>query len=154
MTLKIILCVLIIAFGVAVGYFMAGKYRSRAAFYSDFCLFHERYLSELQYTKSSLREFIAKFDYKSDFAKVLAAFPEVRGVKKLSFLKDEEEKALQSYFEMLGRGDSASQRSYFSSQTAELNAKREASEREKKVKGDLYLKLGLLAGLAVVVLIV
>ena len=55
---------------------------------------------------------------------------------------------------MLGRGDAQSQQSCFSAQKAILEEKKADSEREAKTRGELYLKLGLLAGLALVILIV
>ena len=50
-------------------------------------------------------------------------------------------------------GDARTQSAFFSAQAARLNALREQSAREAKARGELYLKLGLLAGLALVVLI-
>ena len=65
----------------------------------------------------------------------------------------EERAEAQRYFQQLGRGDARTQAVFFSAQAARLNALREQSAREAKARGELYLKLGLLAGLALVVLI-
>ena len=61
---------------------------------------------------------------------------------------------MRKLFSMLGTGDALSQKNYFSAQTAALTRKRENGVKEAKSRGELYVKLGLLAGLAAVILIV
>ena len=55
---------------------------------------------------------------------------------------------------MLGKGDAQSQSVFFAAKRAALQQRREESEKEAKARGALYLKLGLLAGLAFVILII
>ena len=55
---------------------------------------------------------------------------------------------------MLGKGDAFSQKGYFEMQKSALEEKKTKSTAEAKRHGELYLKLGLLAGLAIVILIV
>ena len=55
---------------------------------------------------------------------------------------------------MLGRGDALSQSGFFSARRAALEQKKADTEKEAKARGALYLKLGLLAGLAFVILII
>ena len=92
--------------------------------------------------------------YEGEFEKSLAEFREKREASfPFSFLSKEERAEAERYFQQLGRGDARTQSGFFSAQAARLNALREQSAREAKARGDLYLKLGLLAGLALVVLI-
>ena len=61
---------------------------------------------------------------------------------------------LRDYFSMLGRGDSNSQKAYFSSVKSALSDHKKKSAADCQRYGDLYLKLGFLLGLAILVLIV
>lgn len=155
MWLKFLLSVLIIAFCILLGYFAAEKWRSRKKFYLQYCLFHERYLNELTYARKPLPSFLKEYSYSGDFAKILKTFSERQEWGKYpSFLTKEEQDFCKNYFSMLGKGDAVSQKNFFSAQSATLSDKRSLSEKEAKSRGELYLKLGLLAGFAIVILII
>lgn len=155
MWLKFLLAALIIAFCVFLGYLASGKYRARKKYFSQLALFNERYLSELSYTRKPLAEFIASFPYTGDFDKSLKGLTENRNAKvDFSYLNADERKLCGDYFTALGTGDSDAQKGYFSAQKRNLEEKKTESEKECKAKSELYLKLGLLAGLAFVILIV
>lgn len=155
MWLKILICISIIAFSTMLGYILSGKYRSRRKFYNQFFLFHERYLNELNYSRKPLPEFLKEFEYTGDFAKALNQCVETRDYSvKFTYLTGDEKTAFGNYFSMLGKGDSQSQKSYYGAQTQGLEAKRAEGEKQAKARGSLYLKLGLLFGLAIVILII
>ncbi|MDE7296291.1 MAG: hypothetical protein K2N84_03405 [Clostridia bacterium] len=155
MWLKFLLAALIIAFCVFLGYLAAGKHRARKRYFSQLALFNERYLSELSYTRKPLAEFIDSFPYTGDFDKSLKRLTESRNAKvDFPYLTADERKLCSDYFTALGTGDSSAQKGYFSAQKLSLEEKKTESEKECKAKGELYLKLGLLAGLAFVILIV
>ena len=152
--IKVGLAVLIAAFCTALGYFAAGKYRARKLFYSEFARFNERYLSELGYERRRLQRFLREGCYHGEFQNAVEEFCEKRSVSiGHSFLSKEERAETERYFQQLGRGDSRTQSAFFTTQKARLEQKRGEAEREAKVRSELYLKLGLLAGLAFVVLI-
>ncbi len=152
---KLILCAAIVAFSVALGAFAAGKYRARRQFYRQFYTFNERYLTELRFMRRPLGEFFSAYTYEGDFgALVIAAAEHKAWDKKAEYLTQEERAQLADYFHMLGRGDAQSQQACFTAQKGILEEKRTESEREAKTRGELHLKLGLLAGLALVILII
>ena len=70
------------------------------------------------------------------------------------FLSQEEKLFVDNYFLMLGRGDSVSQKGYFSSVKEKIVGLRNRAESEAKKYGDLYIKLGFLCGLLILILIV
>ena len=70
------------------------------------------------------------------------------------FLKAEEKQMILNYFLMLGKGDSVSQKGYFSSVRDTLAKLENETKTEAKRYGDLYLKIGFLLGLLVLILIV
>lgn len=155
MWVKFLLSCCIVAFGTAIGYFAAGKWRDRKNFYVQICIFHERYLNELSYARKPIADFLKQYAYKGDFEKVVGEFGREKSVGiPFKYLTKEERAECENYFSMIGRGDALSQKSYFAAQTAMLSQKREKSQAEAKSRTDLYLKLGLLAGLAVVILII
>ncbi len=152
--LKILVAAAVVAAGTAGGYFAANKYRARKKFYVQLCNFNERYLNELNYARKPLAAFLKEHEYTGDFAKSLKSFAEKRDAKiSYSYLTQEERAECADYFGMLGKGDSFSQKSFFTSKKAGLEEKRASSEKEAKSRGALYLKLGVLAGLAAVILI-
>ena len=152
--LKIVVAALTVAFSTALGHFLAGKYRARKLFFSEFARFNERYLAELSYERRQMSAFLREISYEGEFEKALGEFREKREVSfPFPFLTKEERAETERYFQQLGRGDSRTQSAFFISQKARLEQKRGEAEREAKVRSELYLKLGLLAGLALVVLI-
>ena len=153
--LKIFICIAVIAFSTGLGYWLSGKYRSRKDFYEQFCLFNKQYLNELSYTRKSLPDFLKEHEYKGDFAKAVKSCVEARDCSiKFSYLTEEEKSACENYLAMLGKGDALSQKNYFTIRQSTLAEKKTTCEREAKKRSDLYLKLGLLAGLAFVILII
>ncbi|MGN0823229.1 MAG: hypothetical protein ACI4NG_05595 [Candidatus Gallimonas sp.] len=155
MWLKFALCLCVIAFGVLLGYLAAGKYRRRKSFFTGFYLLNERYLNELVYLRRPLDAFLRETRYEGDFGRTVAEFSRKRAAEVgYPYLTEEEKSWANDYFRMLGRGDARSQSGFFSAQQGELSEKKNAAEKEAKARGELYLKLGLLAGLAAVILIV
>lgn len=153
--LKIIICIAVIAFSTGIGYLLSGKYRARRKFYDQLCLFHERYLNELNYSRKPLPDFLKQHEYSGDFAKTVKQCVEDRNYTvQFSYLTSEEKTSCSNYFSMLGKGDALSQKSFFGAQTAMLEEKKADGEKQAKSRGNLYLKLGLLAGLAIVILII
>ncbi len=164
MTAKFLLGIAVVAFTTFLGYLLGGKRRKRKAFYTQWALFNERFLNEISYYRQPLQSFFNKYAYKGEFTFVLERFLYCvkNGVKLSSnllekesfdFLNAEEKSDVENYFSMLGKGDSTSQKAYFSAQKQSLEewAKR-ATDNAKKY-GDLYVKLGFLCGLLILILI-
>ena len=155
MWLKIIICIAVVAFSTVLGYLLAGKYRARKKFYEQFCQFNKQYLNELSYTRKPLPDFLKEHEYSGDFAKAIQKCVESQeSAVRFAYLNKEEKAACSNYFSMLGRGDAHSQKTYFGSQTQLLEAKQAEGEKQAKSRTSLYIKLGLLLGLAIVILII
>ena len=152
MGIKLLLCGLVVAFCVLIGYVAGEKYRARKKFFAAFADFNELYLAELAYSRKPLSEFLAGHTFKGEFRKVAEAVGERRPLPKFSFLNSDETEMLADYVSMLGRGDSYSQNGYFSAQKDGLEKRRAKTFEEAKTRGELYLKLGFLAGLALIIL--
>ena len=163
--LKFLLGIAVIAFTTFCGYLLAKKYRIRKQFFTQLQEFNERFLSEIAYYKRPLREFIAGYAYQGEFDVALQEF--VMGLENGSFhertlselptyafLTQEEQRFVSDYFLMLGRGDTISQKGYFSSVKEPLaKFQTKATEASKKY-GDLYVKIGFLCGLLLLILMI
>lgn len=155
--LKLILCAGVLALCVCCSYLLTRKYKQRFDFFYNLNLFNERLVNEVSYTKIPLPAFLEKYEFSGDFKKMLE-------VKKGSdfetecydypYLKEDEQKFLHDYFFMIGKSDAASQKTYLSAVRQEIGERRRASEDAYKRYFSLYLKLGFLAGLILVILIV
>lgn len=152
--LKVICGMCIVAFCSYIGYFAAEKYRRRKSFFVQLSEFNERFISELEFGRRPLSEFIGAYEYKGDFAVFIKGCLDGKISCGYSFLSADEKNFVNGYFSMLGKGDAHSQSSFFTSVGAGVKKYREVSEADAKKYGDLYVKLGFLAGLAIVVVIV
>lgn len=155
----------IVAFTSFCGYVFSKKYRKRKLFFNQLKIFNERFLSEISYYRRPLGEFISKYTYKGDFDDFLQSyFQTLRdneenalltlSFEEFSFLTNEEKAVVEDYFLMLGRGDSVSQKNYFSAVKEQITKLLTEAERSYKQYGSLYVKLGFLCGLLLLILIV
>lgn len=163
--IKFFLGICIIAFTSYCGRLLSKKYRQRQQFFKQFKEFNERFLSEIAYYRRPLKQFIAAYSYQGEFEELLRDFCKLLAVnpstpcfltedEKYHFLKREEKQMVEDYFFMLGKGDSASQKGYFSSVKEGLVKLQVSTEGEAKRYGDLYVKIGFLCGLLILILIV
>jgi len=153
MWIKILICFAVILFCTGIGYLIAGKYRARKKFYVQFNAFNERYLNELTYARKPLSAFLKEYEYTGDFGKIVESAEQRVSASKPNYLTKEEKTACEDYFLMLGKGDSVSQKNFFTAQKPMLEQKKAESTEQAKSRSGLYFKLGLLAGLAIVILI-
>lgn len=154
-----------VAFTSFCGYLLARKYRQRKLFFRQLYEFNERFLTEITYYRRPIREFASHYVYQGEFAELLESFFVRLGNEMVqetvfmdkahfSFLKEGERRAVEDYFFMLGRGDSVSQRGYFSSMKEELFSWCIESEKLCKKYADLYIKIGFLCGLLILLLMI
>lgn len=144
-----------IAFCTLLGYLAAGKYRARKSFFSQMNALNEKFLAELKFARKPLKEFLADCSFEGDFNAFIKDFEQNRiSAPAVSYLTQAEKEYAAAYFSMLGKGDSHSQLGYFTAQKDPLTQKCDQLEKEAKERGELYLKLGLLSGLAFVILVI
>ena len=164
--MKVILGIAIVVFTSYCGRFFAKKHRIRKRFYNEFFEFNERYLNEISYYKRPITEFMAKYPANGEFKRLLTDFYDSlrekstpfavfsKALEEYDFLRTDEKSFILDYFSMLGKGDSFSQKEYFSGNKKRLLDLKEESEKQSNRYGDLYFKLGFLVGLAVLIIIV
>lgn len=162
---KFLLGIVIVAFTSYFGFVLAKKYRKRKLFFTQFKEFNERFLNEVSYYRRPLGEFAFQYVYKGEFQIFLHDFfAEIDELSQsehrkiafdgFEFLKTEDKNLVEDYFKMLGKGDSASQKTYFSAAKERIAKFCAEAENEYKKYGDLYVKLGFLCGLLILILII
>ena len=165
MFVKFIFGLGIVGFTSFCGYLFTKKYRQRKLFFAQFKEFNERFLSEVTYYRRPIKAFVASYAYRGEFDRFLKIFfrrlengqAQVCALDfkaEFPFLRNEERQTVSDYFLMLGKGDSASQKAYFSSVRERLTTLCGAAERDCKAYGDLYIKLGFLCGLLILILMI
>ncbi len=160
MMIKFCLGVAIVALTSFIGYLLSKKYRQRKDFFIQLCTFNDRYLSELAYRRRPIREFASSYVYYGEFNALLQEF--FLGIEEgadfnfpdYNFLSKEEKTLITDYFLMLGRGDSFSQKGYFSSLKETISSHTAKVTEDGKRYGDLYIKIGFLCGLLILILII
>ena len=154
--LKFLLCALLFSLCIGCSYWLTRRYKKRKDFFYNLDLFNERLLNEVSYTRIPLPAFAEKYAFSGDFRKMLAEKMDDFQAEKYDFdyLTDDEKKFLADYFRMVGGSDAASQKTYLSALRKEIEDRRSASGEVYKKYFALYLKLGFLAGLVLVILIV
>lgn len=155
--LKAILCVCAFGLCIVVALLLTRRYRQRKEFFYSWNLFNERLINEVSYMRAPLAKFIERYSFGGDFQKMLHEKKEGefdRGNYNFSYLSADEQKFLEDYFRLVGKSDAASQRAYLCAVRAEIGERRHVSEEEYKKYFSLYCKLGVLAGLILVILIV
>lgn len=161
---KLFLGIAVVAFTSLCGYVLARKYRQKQLFFRQFYTFNERFINEISYYRRPLQEFVKKYAYKEEFNQLLLAFfyslekkrlvlKDILDKQEYDFLKQEEKVVVMDYFLMLGKGDSASQKLYFSSMRDVLSKLQKEAEDTCKKYADLYIKIGFLLGLLILILI-
>lgn len=162
---KFIFGIALVLFTTFCGYLFAKKYRQRKLFLQQFKEFNERFLSEITYYRRPIKAFVATYAYKGEFDRFLKVFfqlleggqAQARAFDfkaEFPFLQKEERQTLEDYFLMIGKGDSTSQKGYFSSVKERLSTLSLSAEKDCKKYGDLYIKLGFLCGLLLLILMI
>lgn len=158
---KIIAGVALVAFCGFCGYVLAKKYRLRKQFYRQFLSFNESFLKEISSSRRPIGTWLSTFSYDGEFEETLSGFTETleKGEKEFvlpylpEFLTRDERQFVTDYFSALGRGDGEEQRRRFSLAEKSLTESKEKAEKDGVKYTDLYVKMGVLLGLALLILL-
>lgn len=149
----IIICVLL-------AYKLSEKYRIRQKFYGDFYLFNKRMCDEMNFTRNTLLSVFSSFSADAPFQAVLNAYrtdlTERKGFscEGLWFLSEDEKHSAEEYFAALGKTDAQTQLNFLRAYDATLRTCSESATADKKKYVKMYIKLGLLTGVAVLILLI
>jgi stage III sporulation protein AB len=127
--------------------------------------FNEGFLNEISYRKRPLNEFIQSFIQAGEFGVFSSFF--LQGLGSATSMTDCKSKLLDmdcfsneelsfiiEYFSSLGKGDSVTQKQYFTAIKSSLNEYMDRAKDDCKRYGKLYIQLGFLCGLTILILII
>ena len=152
----------VVIFSTYCGRAMAKRYKLRKGFFLEMYEFNTQFLTELGYAKRPLQELVLSYPSKGEFGELLKEVLRRRFERKklpvdltaYTYLTDDEKRFVLEYFQSLGKGDANSQKIYFSHVENSLQALKIKAEDECTKKTELYTKLGFLAGLAILIIVV
>lgn len=151
---------------VAIGYIFSLKYRRRSVFFKTLVMLCQKLDVEINFSRERIRNLIAGFDEKTKknlqgldknyltYLDNASPLDDVSLFQNINFLKQEEKDLILLFFKSLGRSD-------LSGQSRELNNYEKRFEEfstgavnENKKYGALSIKLGIIAGLVLIVLFI
>ena len=159
--MKIIVGIAVVVFTTYCGWFLSRRYRRRKQFFKDMQEFNLSFLEEVGYSKRPFELFCARRAYAGDFGCLLEDVVSRRLERKTTkpsmdeyaFLTTDERVFVEEYFQAAGRGDTQAQKGYFSNAKIKLDSLKTKGEEDGKKYTDLYTKLGFLAGLAMMIIL-
>lgn len=158
---KIVVGLALVVFCGFCGYLLTKKYRLRKDFFRQYAQFNRNFLSEIAFSRRPIESVIKNGAYSGDFESLINSFLTAlkNGDTKLlsmalpDFLDADEKTFVEEYFAYLGRGDSAGQKGYFAIADQTIAQKKDESEKLSKKHVDLYIKMGILLGLALLIVL-
>ena len=164
--MKILVIALLAAGCIGMGYMFSLKYKKRYVFFKTLVMICQKLDVEINYSRERLKNLFTGFDDKTkknlqgldkNFLAYLennAPLDEGTLFKGLNFLKQGEKDVILTFFRSLGRSDLASQSKELKNFEARFDDLSQSATSEHKKYGSLCLKLGIVAALVVVVLLV
>ena len=154
--------VLLVVFSTFCGNLLSVRYKRRKVFFQQAADFNEGFLEEIVYTKRPFEEFCQKRRFTGEFAQLLSDELARRARKRTTpldlseytYLDRDERTFFAEYFSAFGRGDSLSQKGYFTQAGNRLQALKIKAEDESKKYVELYTKMGFLCGLAILIILI
>ena len=154
--------VLLVVFSTFCGNLLSVRYKRRKVFFQQAAAFNEGFLEEIVYTKRPFEEFCQKRRFTGEFAQLLSDELARRARKRTTpldlsectYLDRDERTFFSEYFSAFGRGDSLSQKGYFTQAGNRLQALKIKAEDESKKYVELYTKMGFLCGLAILIILI
>lgn len=152
-----ILCLCLGYIGIAI----KGVYKARVRYFEDYCSFLDELIEEISFYKSPIGKFVESVtEYKrKEFRHTLMGYKCSVGENKefvleSPILKKRDAEIIQNCFNSIGRTDSATQ--IFNLKNSKIHAEEmlKRANADLKSKGELYGKLGILFGIAVMILVI
>lgn len=141
------------------GYKFSERYRLRKKFYSGFYAFNKKMIDEISFARNSLPKIIDDFHSEETFHNILQEYKlslqngDKLNCEKVWFLSEEEKKETEEFFSLLGKSDAFTQMNFLKTYEGKLKDLSAATAAEEKKFVSMYVKLGVLAGILALILI-
>ena len=164
--MKIILMILLFILSVGVGYFFSTKYKKRVDFFSALIFLAQKLDVEINFSRERIKKLIEGFDEKLKknligvdiaFLKYLDNGGELtsqRLFEENSIIKKEDKEVVTIFFKNLGRSDVENQSKEIKNSISRFDKLLGDAIQDNKKYGNLALKLSILAGLAIIILMI
>ena len=164
--MKYIFLILLALATTFIGYMFSRKYRIRANFFQDLLFLCQKFDIEINFSRERLKNIFLSLDEKNKSSlkgidKNFIAFIDGDSpldkeslFKGITFLKDDEKDMIFTFFKSLGRSDVDSQSKEVKNFQARFESVAEKVNSDNKKYGSLSIKLGIVAGLLLVVIFI
>lgn len=157
LTTRFLLIALSCAAGLLVGAFFSNALKRKRDFFSELLSFIDCLTSDISFRQDGIRSVAANFKTacKSKLKTVLEEYEQTpENVPALGFLKKDECKIVSDFFCGIGKSDLYTEKSELLNMRGKVEEIDEAYKEKCRTRCAMFLKLGLLAGLAFGVLII
>ena len=164
--MKYILLIALLIVCVLIGYIFSRKYSTRANFFKAIISLCQKFDIEINYSRERLKNIFLNLDenIKKDLKGIdknyLSFIDKETPLDKnslftgINFLKEEEKDVLFNFFRVLGRSDVESQSREIKNFLKRFEELSQTAITENKKYGSLSIKLGVIAGLVLIVLVI
>ena len=148
-----------------VGFIISQKYRKRANFFKALVLVCQKLNVEISYSREKLKNLLSNFDSQTKsslcgitenylgFIDKEAPLDKSTLFKGIIFLKEDEKDAILLFFKTLGRSDVESQSKELKNFEKRFEEYVSSTTLDNKKYGSMSIKLGVMAGLAVAIIL-
>lgn len=164
--MKYFLLIIIAVICTFVGYLFSKKYKTRDNFYQALLYLCQKFDIEINYSRDRLKNIFLNLDEKNkkdlkgidknfiSFLDKENALDKTSLFNGINFLKDDEKDLIFTFFKSLGRSDVDSQSKEIKNFQTRFESISAQVKSENKKYGSLSIKLGIVAGLLIVVLFI
>lgn len=164
--MKYILLIAVALICIFVGFIYSKKYRKRANFFQALVMLCQKFDVEINFSRERLKNIFITLDdrQKAKMAGLIENFlsfiEQETSLEKdtlfkgISFLKEEEKDVIFMFFKTLGRSDVDSQSKEAKNYLSRFENLAVLSNNENKKYGSLSIKLGIIAGLFIIVILI
>lgn len=164
--MKYLLLTALVAISVFVGFIFSKKYKTRANFFQALVMLCQKFDVEINFSRERLKNIFLGLDEKQKrqlqgidknyIAYIDQEIPLEKDslFKSIKFLKEDEKDLIFMFFKNLGRSDVDSQSKEVKNFQARFETLSSYALAENKKYGSLSIKLGIIAGLVIVVLLI
>ncbi len=164
--MKFILLIFFACIAVFIGVMFSKKYKVRANFFQSLVMLCQKFDVEINYSRERLKNIFDNLDEKHKlslygidanykaFLNKENSLEKENLFKNINFLKENEKDVIFMFFKTLGRSDVDSQSKEIKNYQSRFESFSNSSFNENKKYGGLSIKLGIIAGLLIIVLFI
>ena len=164
--MKLLLLSLIAIIAIYIGYLFSKQYKTRANFFQAMVLLCQKFDVEINFSRERLKNIFNSLDEKHkkklhgidnnfiSFIDKEMTLEKENLFKNIKFLKEDEKDIIFMFFKSLGRSDVDSQSKEIKNFQSRFEGLSSSAAAENKKYGSLSIKLGIIAGLVIIVLFI